>query len=184
MSISCWKKSSVYVCMRTHTTCIIMCVYIHTCIVVCVWTCIHMELDFPGVTGKEPACQCRRCKRHGFDPCVRKILWRGEWLPTSVLSGEFHSSGEKNLVATVHGITRAGHDWSNWVHIYTVMYGLSSTQLKRLSTHAHAHTHTAVYIENLLPVYQLTGQIRCPWKVIKWYLKLWTKKQPNTKLIK
>ena len=26
-------------------------------------------LSFPGgVSGKEPACQCRRCKRHGFDP--------------------------------------------------------------------------------------------------------------------
>ena len=23
----------------------------------------------------EPACQCRRQKRHDFDPCIRKILW-------------------------------------------------------------------------------------------------------------
>ena len=29
---------------------------------------------FPGTTSsKEPTCQCRRCKRHGFDPWVRKI---------------------------------------------------------------------------------------------------------------
>ena len=34
--------------------------------------CIYM--DFPGGTsGKEPACQCRGCKRHRFDPWVRKI---------------------------------------------------------------------------------------------------------------
>ena len=33
------------------------------------------NLDFPG--GKESACQCRRCRRRGFDPWVRKILWRG-----------------------------------------------------------------------------------------------------------
>ena len=26
--------------------------------------------------GKEPACQCRRHKRQGFNPWVRKILWR------------------------------------------------------------------------------------------------------------
>ena len=26
--------------------------------------------------GKEPACQCRRLKRHRFDPWVRKIPWR------------------------------------------------------------------------------------------------------------
>ena len=29
---------------------------------------------FPGgASGKEPACQCRRCKRHGFHPWVGKI---------------------------------------------------------------------------------------------------------------
>ena len=27
-------------------------------------------------SGKEPTCQCRKCKRHGFDPWVRKIPWR------------------------------------------------------------------------------------------------------------
>ena len=34
-------------------------------------------VDFPGgSSGKEPACQCRRHKRWGFDPWVRKIPWR------------------------------------------------------------------------------------------------------------
>ena len=32
-----------------------------------------------GVSGKEPACQCRRCKRHRFDPWVGKIPWRRAW---------------------------------------------------------------------------------------------------------
>ena len=27
-------------------------------------------------SGKEPTCQCRRCKRQLFDPWVRKIPWR------------------------------------------------------------------------------------------------------------
>ena len=35
-----------------------------------------------GASGKEPACQCRRC---GFSPCVRKIPWRRKWLPIPVL---------------------------------------------------------------------------------------------------
>ena len=31
-------------------------------------------MGFPGGTsGKEPTCQCRRCKRLGFDPWVGKI---------------------------------------------------------------------------------------------------------------
>jgi len=29
-----------------------------------------------GASGKEPACQCRRHRRLGFDPWVRKIPWR------------------------------------------------------------------------------------------------------------
>ena len=33
---------------------------------------------------KKSACQSRRCKRCGFNPWVRKILWRTKWQPTSV----------------------------------------------------------------------------------------------------
>ena len=33
--------------------------------------------------GKESACQCRRCKRGGFDPCIRKIPWSRKWQPHS-----------------------------------------------------------------------------------------------------
>ena len=37
-----------------------------------------------------------QCRRHGFDPWVRKIPWRREWLPTPVfLPGEFH--GQRSL---------------------------------------------------------------------------------------
>ena len=48
---------------------------------------------FPGGASdkKKPACQCRRCKRCGFDPWVWKIPWRRAWQPTSVcLPGESH----------------------------------------------------------------------------------------------
>ena len=34
-----------------------------------------------GTSGKEPACQCRR---RGFHPWVRKILWRKKWQPILV----------------------------------------------------------------------------------------------------
>ena len=34
------------------------------------------------------ACRCRRRKRHGFDPWVRKISWRKERLPTLVFLPE------------------------------------------------------------------------------------------------
>ena len=37
-----------------------------------------------GISGKEPTCQCRRHKRCGFDPWVRKMPWRRKWQPTLV----------------------------------------------------------------------------------------------------
>ena len=44
-----------------------------------------------GANGKEPACQCRKHKRHGFNPWVGKISWRRKWQPTPVfLPGESH----------------------------------------------------------------------------------------------
>ena len=45
------------------------------------------KLGFPsGISGKEPACQCRRHKRCGFDPWVGKIPWRMARQPTPVFS--------------------------------------------------------------------------------------------------
>ena len=44
-----------------------------------------------GASGKEPTCQCRRCKRHKFNPLVGKIPWRRAWQTTPVfLPGESH----------------------------------------------------------------------------------------------
>ena len=55
-------------------------------------------MGFPdGTSGKEPACQCRRYKRHGFHPWVWKIPWRRAWQFTpAFLPGE--SRGQRSLV--------------------------------------------------------------------------------------
>ena len=51
-----------------------------------------------GASGKEPACQCRRCKRHRLNPWVRKMPWRRAWQPLPLfLSGEFH--GQRSLAS-------------------------------------------------------------------------------------
>ena len=50
-----------------------------------------------GSSGKEPACQCRRSQRRGFNPWVRKMPWRRAWQPTPVfLPGE--SYGQRSQV--------------------------------------------------------------------------------------
>ena len=53
---------------------------------------------FPGGTGgKEPTCQSRRRKRHGFDPWVGKVPWRRAWQPIpGFLPGESHA--QRSLV--------------------------------------------------------------------------------------
>ena len=44
-----------------------------------------------GFSGKESTCQCRKHKRCGFDPWVRKIYWRRAWKSTPVfLPGKSH----------------------------------------------------------------------------------------------
>ena len=49
-----------------------------------------------GASGKEPTCQCRRCKRCGFDPWVGMIPWRRAWQPNLVfLPRESH--GQRSL---------------------------------------------------------------------------------------
>ena len=60
--------------------------------------CIPKPLDFPGgATCKEPACHCRRHKRHRFSPWVGKIPWRRAWQFTPAsLPGE--SYGQRTRV--------------------------------------------------------------------------------------
>ena len=53
-------------------------------------------LGFPGgAIGREPDSQCRRHKRLGFYPWVRKITWSRKWQPTPVfLPVESHGQKE------------------------------------------------------------------------------------------
>ena len=60
--------------------------------------------------------QCRKSlvipRRHGFDPCVRKILWRRAWQPTPVfLLGESPWTEKPGRLQSM-GSQRDGHAWS------------------------------------------------------------------------
>ena len=63
-----------------------------------------------GARGKESVCQCRRCKRCGFDPWVKKIPWSKKWHPTPVfLPGKFH--GQRSMAGySPMGLWRVRHD--------------------------------------------------------------------------
>ena len=70
-----------------------------------------------GLSGKRICLQCRRCRRHGFDPWVGKIPRKRAWQPTPACLPE--KSNRVVWWATVHRVTK------------------SQTGLKRLSTQAN-----------------------------------------------
>ena len=94
--------------------------------------------SFPGgASGKEPACQCRRYKRHGFNPWVRKIPWNREWSPTPVfLPGESHGQ-----------ISLAG---------YRPCCGKELEMTEQLSTQHLNHTYTDICVCKNSPLIKIS----------------------------
>ena len=71
--------------------------------------------------GKESACQCRRCKRHRFDPWVRNIPWKRKWQPTPVFFLAWKIPG-KNFPGMDRGAWQAPwgcKELDTTEHIYT-----------------------------------------------------------------
>ena len=69
------------------------------------------------LSGKQSACQCRRSKRLGFDPWLRKNPFWRKWQPIPVFLLE-NSMDREAWRTIVHGVAKS------WL---------------RLSTHAHTH---------------------------------------------
>ena len=79
----------------------------------CPFECFEGSALFGRNSGKEPACQCRRCKRHRFNPWVGKIPWRRVVQPTLVfLPGKSH--GQRSLAGYSPWGCRVGYDWSDF----------------------------------------------------------------------
>ena len=103
-------------------------------------------LGFPGgASSKEPACQCRRHKRHGFSPWVGKIPWRRTWQPTPVfLPGESHE--QKSLMGyKSKGSQRVRHDWSDLACVHK---------------HTHTHIHACIKALKSLPLEFYLGELK------------------------
>ena len=80
--------------------------------------------NFWQTVGLEPAYQCRKHKRCGFSPWVRKIPWRGEYgnpLQCSCL-GKPH--GQRILVGYSQWDHRVQHDWSNFASMHSIYFFL------------------------------------------------------------
>ena len=72
-----------------------------------------------GPGGKEPACQCRRCKTCGYDPWVGKIPWSRKQQPTpvSILAWRIPWTEEPGGLRSI-GSQRVGHNTSNLAYTY------------------------------------------------------------------
>ena len=92
---------------------------------------------FPGVSVvNNPACQCRRCKRYGFNPWVGKIPGRRKRQPTLVLlPGEFH--GQRSLA----GYSPWGHKESDMTEQLTqhIQYSCLENSMDRGAWRATVH---------------------------------------------
>ena len=86
----------------------------------------------------KPACQCRRRKRHGFDPWVGKIPWRRacQLIPT-FFPGESHGQKEPS--------------------------GLQSTRSQESVSIEHLHVYICIHIYIHIYVYKRIGGMRITW---------------------
>ena len=88
-------------------------------------------------SGKESACQCRRCKRCRFDPWVKKIPWNRKWQPTSVfLPGKF--CGPRSLMG-----------YSPWSckELGTTKHACASLAHIKYPKPSHLHAANTLYLE-------------------------------------
>ena len=101
------------------------------------YACIYVFImSFPGgASGEEPACQCRRCERCGFNPWIRKIPWGGHGHPLQYPCLE-NPHGQRRLSGYISLGNSLGREaW--WATVQSV--AKSQTQLKKLRADAYLY---------------------------------------------
>ena len=86
----------------------------------------YISIVFPmatlpsGTSGKEPACQCRRCKRLRFDFWVEKIHWSRKWQPSPLfLPGKFRGQRSMGNYSQWGRKELDTNEWLSKAHAYT-----------------------------------------------------------------
>ena len=90
------------------------------------WVIFHCGLP-RWFSGKEFTCQCRRCRRHKFNPWVGTIPWRRKATHSSILTWAVPWDRGAWL-ATVHGVEKSQIRLSDWAvfHCIYIMHLLYS----------------------------------------------------------
>ena len=116
---------------------------------------VRNERGFPGGTsGKEPACECRRHKRHGFDQWVGKIPWRRACNPLQYFCLE--NPIDRGVWQSI-GSPRVRHDESNLVcihhhvkptaihHSCDYMHEITDKEFQPYLVHKYTYTHRLAF---------------------------------------
>ena len=124
-------------------------------------------------SGKNSACQCKRLRRHGFNPWVRKTPLRRKWQPASLfLSGKSH--GQRSLVGYSPWSHRVRHDWAHthncvyWNTFQRLIYVLQtdciffspSYTINRLSfaiCFIHSNVYMSILVSQFIPLSPLVS---------------------------
>ena len=83
---------------------------------------IYSAKGFPGGTSsKESSCQCRRCKRRGFDPCLGRSSGEANGNPLQYSCLE-NPMDRRTWWATVHGTAKSQTQLSDLARMHTYTY--------------------------------------------------------------
>ena len=112
---------------------------------------VNLLMCFPGgASGKELTCQCRRCKRHGFNVSGRSPGGgHGSPLQYSCLENPMDRGAWR---ATVHRVSQVRHNWSHlaWIHesvyVSLISSGLWVPQVKELHLTSYSSLHPSYMI--------------------------------------
>ena len=72
----------------------------------------NLSLATMTCSGKQSTFQCRRCRRHGFDPWVGKISWSRIWQPSQYSCLKKASHGQRILAGYSWLGRRVEHNWA------------------------------------------------------------------------
>ena len=136
-------------------------------------------------SGKDPACQCRRQKRCGFNPWVGKVPWKSTWQPTPVfLPRESPRTEEPGRSQSMES-QRFGHDWSNLASLHTSFQLAKNTvplqnhQFSFLLEHSNLYIH--IYKELAHMVIEAEKSKRPVFKRLEFQESQWYKFQSKFK---
>ena len=78
-----------------------------------------------GASGKEPACQCRRCKRHEFNPCLERSPGGGHGNPLRLLQhGRLYIVNLMDRAAWQAIVCRIAKSWTWWKWLSTAQHNI------------------------------------------------------------